>query len=232
MSRKPKAHFLHIRKCGGTAIKGALSPLATAGTYRLQLHPHERKLRDIPPGEPLFFCVRDPIARYVSGFYSRQRQGKPRYFSPWSDAERQVFVRFNTADCLAVALSADEPPTREAAETAMRSIRHVRDFYSSWFASEDELVRRWPDVLMILFQETLDADFVTLVQLLGLESRHPALPTDDIAAHRSPTSVDQSLSPLALENLNRWYASDFSFVALCRELMSSRAGDSPIRRQA
>ncbi len=45
-------------------------------------------LRNITEGEGIIFFLRDPTSRFVSGFYSRQRQGQPRYYSPWSSDEK------------------------------------------------------------------------------------------------------------------------------------------------
>lgn len=75
-------HFVHVGKTGGTAIKQALlshrlayrhernAHKLPAGPYgRIHLHKHRFRLGDVPPGDFVFFCVRDPIARFVSGFY-------------------------------------------------------------------------------------------------------------------------------------------------------------------
>ena len=90
ISRKPAAHFLHIGKTGGTAIIDVLRQYAQASPYFVYHHPHYVRLIDIPKGEKVFFFLRDPITRFVSGFYSRQRQGKPRHNLPWSVDEEIV----------------------------------------------------------------------------------------------------------------------------------------------
>ena len=83
-------HFLHIGKTGGTAFKHAITTARRqnarlgALTPALHLHPHTVHLRDIPKGDRFFFFLRDPISRFVSGFYSRKNQGHPRHFVPGS----------------------------------------------------------------------------------------------------------------------------------------------------
>ena len=59
-------HFLHIRKTGGMALKAALSPVAAE--RGLLLREHGTALAKVPKGERAVFVVRDPVARFVSGF--------------------------------------------------------------------------------------------------------------------------------------------------------------------
>ena len=103
--RKRVLHFLHVRKTGGTAIKYALKPcLVTSGHY-IVLHGHRFTLREVPKGDQAIFCLRNPISRFVSGFYSRLRQGQPRNLVPWTPDEKASFSRFDTPNRLALALS-------------------------------------------------------------------------------------------------------------------------------
>src|SRR5262249_7763882 len=97
-------HFLHIRKTGGTAIIEALRPVAQP--FRIVLHAHDTKLGEIPPDHKVFFFVRHPVPRFVSGFFSRLRRGAPRYNYEWNDAEARAFSRFQTPSALGEALSA------------------------------------------------------------------------------------------------------------------------------
>lgn len=120
------AHFLHIGKTGGSAIKSVLEDYKAVANYRIVLHEHDTVLDDIPPGEKVFFCLRDPISRFVSGFYSRKRKGQPRYYSEWSDFERQVFETFETPNDLAEALGAGTHRHHELAMQAMRGgVQHL-----------------------------------------------------------------------------------------------------------
>ena len=79
-------HLLHIGKTGGTALKTALAGAASP-THVLILEDHPTRLRSVPVGERVAFFVRDPLTRFVSGFLSRQRKGRPRYFHDWSAEE-------------------------------------------------------------------------------------------------------------------------------------------------
>jgi hypothetical protein len=219
MSRR-RLHFLHIGKTGGTAVKWALRHCAVPHLM-LRLHPHGVRLRDVPEGDGVFFFVRHPIGRFVSGFYSRQREGRPRYFSPWTPAERQAFNVFSTPNELALALSSPDPEKRSRGYHAMAHIEHVRRSYWDWFEDERYFESRLADIWFIGFLERLDDDFAVLRTALGLPSA--MLPRDDVAAHRNPAHVNVALDEPAIANLKRWYERDFVFLHLCRAFVESNA---------
>lgn len=210
-------HMLHIGKTGGTAVKAALQLAPARRNLSLRLHSHGTRLRDVPPGEKVFFFLRDPVARFVSGFYSRQRQGQPRYAIPWTPAEAVAFERFETPNALGLALASADSSLRSAAISAMNAITHVRSSYWDWFEDEAYFASRAGDVLMVGFQETLERDFDRLKSLLQLPSRI-VLPADDTASHRSPRGLDRRLDVAAIEALQAWYARDYEFLELCRSL--------------
>ncbi len=113
-------------------MKVALKEAQGAAQYRLVPHRHEDCLSVIPEADYYFFCVRDPIERYVSGFVSRQREGLPTYHNVWSKDEAKAFLRFDSPDALAVSLSAGGTEQREA-EAAMGTIQHLRTSFWDWF---------------------------------------------------------------------------------------------------
>ena len=231
-------HFLHVGKTGGTAFKHAMERTMQSSHAQegeppctVHLHRHDVRLRDIPEGERFFFFVRDPVGRFVSGFYSRQRRGRPRYCGRWSREERYAFERFPTPDRLACALSSTNGEERISAETAMRSIPHVRDSYWKWFESEDYFLSRRDDLFFIGFQKTLSEDF----EILKSRLRLPAglrLPDDEVQSHANPRHLDRTLVDTAVANLSRWYERDFLFLRLCdriiRECPHVRSGRSPV----
>jgi hypothetical protein len=210
-------HFLHIGKTGGTAIKSALKPHQVTSRHAIVLHGHRFTLREMPRGDKAIFCLRNPVTRFISGFYSRQRQGQPRHFERWTPEEAVAFAQFETPNQLAVSLSSTNNAERLHAESAMRNIGHVRNLYSQWFESEEYLLSRASDIFFIGFQETLADDFETLKLMLGVPAT-VKLPDDDIGAHRNPAHLDKKLGVQAIENLHRWYAEDFRFFNLCREI--------------
>lgn len=217
--RPPRAHMLHIGKTGGTAMKDVFKTLGPeqTGRYEIVLHRHATRLPGIPRGEKVFFVVRDPVDRFVSGFNSRLRRGRPRYDTPWTEAERIAFERFPTPDSLGRALSAADVEERAQAYTAMISIRHVRDSYWRWFASREYLDTRLDDLLLIQWFPDLTPTFAQLRGLLGLADS-VQLPTDDLRRHKSPATVDRRLSDEARRNLQSWYGRDYAFIDYCAHL--------------
>jgi hypothetical protein len=208
-----KVHFLHIGKTGGTALKHALKDKVID---QLVLHEHGVKLADCPPGEKVFFFLRNPVTRFVSGFVSRQRQGRPRYFFPWSPGEVAAYQRFNSANALATALSSADDVLRQQAIAGMRSIQHVRDSFWRWLGTPEYLVSRSMDILFVGQQEHLRADVEVLAKHLSCGPLE--LPNDDIAAHRNPADADRTLSDEAVNNLTHWYRQEFAAIDLCRAI--------------
>lgn len=213
----PVVHFLHIRKTGGSAIKTALFPYVYRESCLIECHPHRITVQDVPIGEKIFFVVRDPIRRYLSGFTSRMNQGAPAHHVPWTPEEEAVFKQFSTPNQLALALGSKDPDLHKEARSAMDAISHVRSSYWDWFIDEPTLRRRASDVLIVLRQKQLNSDFVEAARLLGLPDS-VKLSDDPITANRSPESADQHLDPAAEEALRLYYEKDYVFLGLCREL--------------
>jgi hypothetical protein len=201
-------HFLHIRKTGGNALKAALLPIAEE--YGLVLHGHATTLSDIPVGEQVAFIVRDPVSRFVSGFNSRLRMGRPLLNSKWSSGETEAFARFGTPNDLAEALMDGE--FRETARKAMGDIAHVRTSYADVLGSRGTVLERLADIVWIGRSESLENDFETLKQRLGLPQA-TLLPSNPTTAHRTPEGFSTKLSEIGRKNLTEWYAADCDFVA-------------------
>lgn len=221
-----KVHFLHIGKTGGTAVKDALVGQRLTPHYIVRLHSHDTTLADVPSDELAFFFLRDPVDRFVSGFYSRRRQSLPRFYVPWSAAEEAAFERFETADQLATALSSATASDRTAAEEAMNSIGHVKTPYSFWLGTPQYLSERRKSLLFIGFQESLERDFALLSARLALPSG-VRLPEDDGRSHRTPSGYNRTLSEEARSNLTGWYAADYELLAASKALAEEVARQEP-----
>ena len=213
---KQKVHLLHIGKTGGSAIKWALRELPETQHFSIILHGHGVSLNKIPPGDAVVFFLRDPISRFISGFYSRKRMGRPRYYSEWTKKEKTVFDRFDSPGALAVALANKEPLALEA----MTCVRHLRR-YDKWYFSTEYFQSRIDDIFFVGFQESLDIDFTALKVKLGLPD-HITLPSDDVNAHKNPCDLDRKIDEAGLSALRDWYATDYRFIRACKDLMSGR----------
>jgi len=213
-------NLLHIGKTGGTAIKHTIKKIAKNNNSVFYLHPHEIKLKNIPKNGKVIFFLRDPVARFVSAFNSRKRQGRPRYFYPWSSFEKIAFRNFKTANELALALSVNHRKN-EKAIFAMKHIQHVNNFYIDWFKNWDYFLLRIDSILFIGFQESLKENFAELKMKLCLPN-NLELPNDTILSHRSPTNSINKLDREAVLNLKQWYKKDIEFINFCKELKKSK----------
>jgi hypothetical protein len=220
------AHFMHIPKTGGTALTSVLRDFATSSDYEIVVHDaHGLRLCDLPRGEKVFLFMRDPISRFISGFYGRQRQDLPRYDGvPWEAGEEVAFRRFATPNELALALSSDDPEQRSAAAAALRSFVQLKQPLASWLMNESYLLSRKPDILFIGFQETMNEDFELLKGILNLPA-DTSLPADEVAAHRNPAHLDRRLDQEAVRNLRIWYADDYRLFIACKELAAQIRGE-------
>ncbi len=218
MQGKQFVHVLHIGKTGGSSLKYVLRHYSASSHYEICLHSHRVKLSDIPKGESVILILRDPLSRFVSGFYSRQRLGQPKYFVPWSLDEKIAFEHFNTPNELATALSSLDAQEKRKAQMAMKSIKHVKSSYWNWFESEEYFKSRLSDIFFIAFQESLTEDFEILKSRLGLP-QSAELPRDEAQAHKNPTNLNRTLDDTSIANLRNWYKDEFEFINLCQEII-------------
>ena len=234
---------MHIGKTGGTAIKRTLHGARLAhrreGGERLitptkkygfiKLQPHAFTMADLPDGEHVFFSVRDPIGRFLSGFSTRIAKGGTTYGSrfAWTPEEEIAFSRFHTPEQLGLALGSDDEDEREAAGFAMRNIIHL-GYQRRYTGTIGELRDRLDQVVYIAKQETLDDDWKCLKRLLQLP-RDLELITDPQLAHRRVGETDPELDPAAVRNLREWYARDYALMAAIDKIRDEH-GWGPQRR--
>lgn len=223
MNKKDDCHnifygFLHNRKTGGTALKEVIETQRqrTPG-MNVKYFKHSwifpRFVKNQPHMQAVFF-IREPLSRFVSGFYSRQRQGRPKYNIPWNKKEARAFARFPTANSLAEALSDKSWRRRWQARAAMKSIANVCHTYKEYFSSLAFLKKYQCRVAYIGHQPELNDDLERLRMLWNLDADLIA-PTDDVRAHRNPAHVDKYLSETATINLQKWYRADIEIYEWC-----------------
>ena len=219
-------HFLHVGKTGGSAIKRGLRRAGSAGSRygTVLVHPHRVHLDHLPAQAPFFFFLRDPVARFLSGFYSRLRKGEPRYHLEWTTAERAAFGGFGTPQELASALGGGVLQRRRA-ECALRSIRHLSPVIES-IAPAERLGDVADRVVYVGRQETLTAEWPVLLRQLGFPV-DVRLPKNPVAAHAGSPHEDRSLEPDQVEALRRYYADDEALVAFCERLRADRGWGPP-----
>lgn len=224
----PSTHYgiLHNRKTAGTALKDILEQQKSR-TPKTHFTSFEhamtfpRFITEHPNSQAIFF-IRDPISRFVSGFYSRLREGKPRYNYPWSSAEKRAFKRFKDPNQLAEALSSCNPIKRYFAISAMKSIGHVKHTYQAFLGSLPFLKEKSAHIAFIGHQPEFDQDLIRLRTLLNIDEDIQS-PDDEMRAHRNPTNLDKTLSAKATRNLYKWYSEDYAIYHWCLAWRASAA---------
>lgn len=211
----PAISYLHIGKTAGTQIGHVIGAInAVRGDGFIRAETHSVRLLDLPEDRPHFFSIRSPRTRFVSGFYSRLRNGQPRYNSPWSPCEAEAFSRFAHANDLAEALF--EPgKTGLAAMAAIKSISHTSMQQIDWFCRWGFALHNRPPV-WIIRQERFDEDLRALLGKLGVpDDITPS--ADPSKRHANDYSGTPRLSDKAINNLDRWYAQDLEFYRGCED---------------
>lgn len=210
-------HFIHIGKTAGSALKEGVrlnkfiwQNVTICGKYIFQMEKHPFTMVHLKNDEYVFFIIRDPISRFISGFYSRLRKGQPRLYNPWSSEEEIAFGRFNTPNELGEALSSKDEELKLAAVNALRGIGHVKSSFWDWFISEEYLKKRKKSLLFFLKQETLEEDLEKIGKSLGFS--FPPLGKDEVSSHKNPEHFDKKLSAIAKENLREWFKEEYNFL--------------------
>jgi hypothetical protein len=219
LTNKTVVHFLHIGKTGGSAIKNSIGEIKLTPTHLHIFHPHDIILSDIPKKDKIAFFLRNPITRFTSGFYSRKRQGKPLYDTPWHEEERIAFSNFDTPNQLAEAISSSDKHVREKGIYAMNNIHHVKTTYNDWFGDIKHFKSRQHDIFFIGFLENFEKDFKSYCKKIGLFD--VSLEKSEVKSHKAPPSEIRELSPIAIENLKDWYKDDIFFFNYCQQLKKS-----------
>ena len=234
LQSKHEYYFLHIGKTGGTYASTLIRRLARRADLDMQFGGHRLRAINVLKSNPeakLIFGIRRPAEIYVSGFYSRQRKGAPTHHSEWTPAEARAFARFATANELAESLSSHDADLKAAAFDAMSSIQHVNKCLNFYLGSADFLESHKENISFILDQEHLDSDLKQFYGSFGLKlpkaARHM-----NTKRHANPNEVDRTLSPSALANLEKYYASDVEVYAKCREIRDRIVADLPASEAA
>lgn len=243
-------HFLHIPKCGGSALRSALfrpdavRPLRKLAPIcdcmrrrprrrpcftgldspygRIYTHRHEFRLADVGPDDKVIFVARDPISRFISAYYSRYHRGAPRYEVEWTEREAKAFAAFPTPQALAEALG-ERGELGKSAKKAMKSIRHLQKPLTWWTGNARELKKSTPQILYIARQETLAEDWERIKALLELPP-DVDLPRDPRIAHSLTTPVDRTMTPEGERKLRKLLSEDYRVLEVCEKFRSGAVG--------
>ncbi len=212
--KKTIIHFIHIGKTGGTAIKNALKnekkPFVNQ-KYIIISHPHFIGLEHVLRNEKAFFFVRNPVDRFVSGFYSRKRKGMPHIYNEWRKEEAIAFEKFDTPNQLALGLASSNKTLRNQAQRGMKSIGHLKTSYWDWFQNTRLIDKKIDNIIFVGSQKNLNSDFEKLRDILEI-SKDYQLPKNETKRHKNPESLDKRLDLQSVNNIKWWYEKDFYFL--------------------
>ena len=162
--------FLHIGKTGGNSIKDYWSLYQPQASSRLTIHPHMVTMADILKDDAtakISFVFRDPTARFISGFNSRLRCGRPKNNGSWRVEEAISFKYFETPQALAHALGGQDERLYSAAQFAMENISHLRRNYQFYFGSVSKLKKIQSNIAFASDLNNLEQNYTRLFSLLG-----------------------------------------------------------------
>jgi hypothetical protein len=208
-TRALRVHFFHIGKTGGNTIKEVISH-SNNRQFKVQFeyHPHNHLLAEISLGEAYLVAVRHPVERFVSGFYSRKREGRPKNNAPHSAGESEAFQIFPHASDLAEALTSKSAITRKAARAAFSSIRHVNTEQRMWFGGNLDFLSTHPPV-GILRTQHLSSDLRKFFRGIGIPG--PVIASTPLRRHENPKGEQIPLTKSAKNNLLAHYRMDVAF---------------------
>ncbi|SFM23561.1 Sulfotransferase family protein [Ectothiorhodospira mobilis] len=215
-------HFLHIGKCAGTQIGNVIDQVnKSKGESVIVKNGHDVSLMGIPRGAPYFFSIRHPLTRFVSGFYSRKRKGRPRIYSEWTSFEEYSFGEFVEASDLAESLF-DEGMRGRQAVAAVKSIRHTAQNQFDWFCMCGAFLFVRPP-LWIIRQECFEKDLREFMFRAGFSdlADQVRVEKDSVRSHANDYSGVPALSDKAKQNLLIWYSQDVQFYRMCEDWMEA-----------
>ncbi len=218
-------YFLHIGKTGGTFLKKTLEINAPRFARPIKYLGHRKALRSSArehgADRKIFFVVREPLERFVSGFYCRLRMGAPKYDAMWWPDEAAAFAHFESANQLAEALDSDKQRDRSAARFAMQSILHLKRNYRWHLHGVGTLKQERPNLVAILDVARLDDQIGPLMRKLGANDYE--LPGADWLYRGE--KEEETLSERAAANLRTFWAEEFEIYRHCQavgaELLSA-----------
>ena len=205
----PSICMLHIGKTGGSYLRSILKHNEARWTLPLHLLGHGATLKGTAKrfgaDRQLAFVVRDPLVRFSSAFYSRQRQGRPTYQSQWSAEEAAAFLWFETAEELALALASKNEREKSAALFAFNAIQHLKGDLRHYLGGVETLLAARDNIAVCVDLPDLDAHLPKIMACLGVPDY--VMPPNP-ETHNSPNQIP-NLSPRAEAALRAHWAEEF-----------------------
>jgi len=209
---------LHPGKTGGTYLKSVVRHNKKNWSRRIKLLSHRETVASTQTAfgadRQLAFTFREPMQRFVSGFNSRLRQGRPTNNRVWSPGEAAAFLFFDTANQLAESLDSPDERMKSAAFFAFNSIMHLKKNYEFYFESPEALTRARSSIVACIDVQDLDRGIAGFFAKIGIGDFDLPPGTD---RHASPARAEE-LSARAKRNLKSHWAQEFEFFEAFKEI--------------
>ncbi len=214
-----KTCFIHIGKTGGTFLK---SLAATPGSENRKIFMGSHgdtlltTIEKFGRDRKVAFFFRNPADRFVSGFLSRLRQGRPTYNVNWTNGEAIAFSYFDHPNKLAEALFSDSEREKSAARYAFSQIFHLKQNYAHYLISRNFLEHEFRSGNIVVCCEThkLDDKIDKVLEILGVEN----VSSVGGSKNRNPEEVHTELSKKANLNLKKFWSTEYEIYETCKEV--------------
>lgn len=213
-SERPKC-MLHIGKTGSDLIRAAFGAnvLIRGGTVLCGSDETlGTTLEKFGPDRRLILFFRDPIKRFVDGFFSRMSQGRPRYQSPWSDGEAIAFSYFATPNALAEALFGEDERMDSAARYALDHLFHAKLNQEFFLTSPQAVEFEYSsgNILVCCEYDHIERHLPKIGAALSVSNDH--------VAWEPPEARHEELSLDALRNLKRVLKKEIAIYESCKQV--------------
>ena len=158
-------YFLHINKCGGTALRESFSKINKNSEIKIKSFPHAVKSKNLnfDNKNRYMMSIRHPLNRVVSAFYDRKRSKNLKH-----PEEIDCFKTFPEINNLGEALSSKDLYIKNKAIYSLKTMGIVKHKLEEWI-SIDFLKK---NKLFFLFElECLNSDFYKFCNKVKLKKK-------------------------------------------------------------
>ncbi len=227
MNPKKIINLLHIPKTGGSCRYNSMKWMngdhniactqTLDGDLLVRSH-HSRTLKIVDESDYFVLFVRSPLKKFVSGFISRLREGRPLFNTPHTDAEKITYGLYQDPESLAIDLYHKHDQIKEIARKCIQSVIHLRMSFKSYLGSVENLDQLRQRILFVGRTENMKEDFDQLQSVINLPV--VTLTTDPVLAHTTPPEYKnkEKLSSQARHNILKYYAEDYILIAKLMQL--------------
>lgn len=217
--RLPDVGFLHMPKTGGSTVRHLVDRSGVAGVLFLG---HPTRLQPLLAQHPhlrVACTIRDPIVRFISAFYSRRRQGRPKRMAIWTPGEATAYLWFPDVEALVMGFESPDERVKSAALFAKAEIKHLAWDYPHYYTSAAFVRRNARRFAFIGEIDKLNENLPQLLRTMGV-AELPALDAAEAHQHAAPQKKPE-LSEEATQILRRILAEDYEIYDALRDVAAT-----------